>query len=70
MNSRITNSIVDYYQETAISYMEATIMLKSKTNVFWETALSTSSELTATLKNEQYIFNHVIYPEGIINALK
>jgi hypothetical protein len=50
--------------------MEATIMLKSKTNVFWETALSTSSELTATLKNEQYIFNHVIYPEGIINALK
>lgn len=39
-------------------------------DVFWETALSTSSELTVTLINEQYTFNHVINTEGLINALE
>ena len=38
--------------------------------LFWKTAIDTSSQLTVTINNKQYTFNHVINPTKLIASLK
>ena len=38
--------------------------------LFWKTAIDTSSQLTVTINNKQYTFKHVINPTKLIASLK
>jgi subtilisin family serine protease len=38
--------------------------------IFWKTALNTSSKLTVTLNQKQYVLQHVINPTKLISTLK
>ena len=38
--------------------------------IFWKAALNTSSDLTVTLSQKQYVFHHVINPAKLIGSLK